>query len=321
MNKKDILKTVALMLRGIIEDSGEIEEFLRRFPQIKLEFQKPSIFKKAFYHYLKRRKINYYKIVLNEIINIRKLFKKWKGVKKRGEVKYLVRVDDFPRWDNSFNNFLNFHEIFKKYKIPYLLGVTPLLSLNVLDPKNKKFRSLTTNEADLLKEPIITVGLHGLTHQTILNKRWKRSEFIGLSSQEIENRVVNGIKELAKYNIESHIFIPPFNAIDEKNYEILKRYFKIITGGPESIKTLGFKITPCYFKGALYIPSYPPVYGSCKEIVNFIKSLEIEEDIIVPITLHWSYEAKNNFEDVRELSKLIRNKTILWQNLYETEKR
>ncbi|MEM2954947.1 MAG: glycosyltransferase family 4 protein, partial [Candidatus Nanoarchaeia archaeon] len=40
---------------------------------------------------------------------------------------FMIRVDDFPRWDIDTKEFLKFHSVLKSYNLPYLLGVTPNL--------------------------------------------------------------------------------------------------------------------------------------------------------------------------------------------------
>ena len=86
------LKTLMLLLSDITKDYSIIEKFLKNSSEIKTELPKPGILKRGFSHHIKRERVDYYSVILNEILRIREEFKDWLGIEGRGEVKYLSLI-------------------------------------------------------------------------------------------------------------------------------------------------------------------------------------------------------------------------------------
>lgn len=228
-------------------------------------------------------------------------------------VKFIIRVDDFPRWDIPSEKFIEFHNILKRFDSTYILGVIPNLSLEPTEMLNKKTRYLTQEEIEMLKLVKAeggTIALHGLTHQTI--RRGSHSEFVGLAAELVEEKIKTGLHLLEEYGFKTQIFIPPFNTIDKSNLRMLVRYFSIICGGPETLPLLGNR--PVLERG-LYIPSYPPFYNKAIKILEYLKDSGQRLKEVVPITLHWAWELKNNFKDVYKLCRFIAGKTYSYMEL------
>ena len=158
---------------------------------------------------------------------------------------------------------------------------------------------------------LIEIALHGFTHQA--RQRKYHSEFTGLSADETEAYAGKALEKFKVYNLKAEAFIPPFNTIDLRNYQALKKYFKIICGGPETIRYFGFKITPVYLFGAIYVPSYRPLCGRAEMAADFLENFKPTG--ILPITLHWAGEAHNGFAGVKRLVSLIKGKTVTWKGL------
>ncbi|MCX7956696.1 MAG: DUF2334 domain-containing protein [Endomicrobia bacterium] len=314
--ESDYIKTIKLLCYDLIPSySNDIEKLITQGKiKYRLLLREPSFFKKVIDKVLLKKDVNFYNVVFNEIYSLRKEVKKLIGVDKQGEIKFLLRVDDFPRWDIHTEEFFRFYEILDKHKIPFLLGVTPFVYLP--SKSNDRYRELTEKEVRFLKNAIndnmIEIALHGVTHKAISSKI--KSEFISLPEQEVVDKIKKALFSLKEFKIES--FIPPFNSIDTNNYFVLKNFFSIICGGKETIKYLGFYISPCCLYDTLYVPSYIPIYGYAEDILKYLKKLAVYEDeIILPITLHWSWELKNNFEYVHLLVQTIKNKVLKWKEL------
>jgi len=305
--KEDIINTLKLNCIDLSFPEIDWKNFIdRKFFNIK----KPSFFIKVIDKFIFRREPDYYSIVLQNIIKIRKKAKNFFNIKPSDEkIKFLLRVDDFPREGVLSERFYEFHDILNEYKIPYLLGVTP-----------KPYgRNLTDSELKILKDVSkdkVEFALHGFTHKT-RNKKIK-SELIGMAEEELLEKIKTGLEFLNDFNIK--IFIPPFNTIDYKSYQIVSSKFQCICGGKETIKYLGFLPTPCFLMGKIYIPSYYPVYARSEEILRYIKETlnKIEENIFVPLTLHWTWETKNNFASLKELAKEISDRVIPWGDFINT---
>jgi len=140
-------------------------------------------------------------------------------------------------------------------------------------------------------------------------------EFAGIDEKTAEEKIINSLNIFKIFNLNPCAFIPPFDEIDYISYKALSKYFKIITGGPSSTKNFGYKVSPCFFKNAIYVPSYRPLCNSCFEIYNFLKRKEIKGKIILPVVIHWANESKNNYRYLIELLKIIKGNVIKWKNL------
>lgn len=210
----------------------------------------------------------------------------------------LVRLDDFPHRIEKMNKLVKIDKIFKKYKIPYILGVTPNISLEPLNPNCNKTRVLSKEEITFLKKGVkenrITIAMHGLTHKTISTKEY--SEYIGKSNKIIEKEIKKGLNLFKKYSLpKPKIFMPPYNSFNKENLQIFKKYFKITTGGPETIKEFGKVKNISEIK---YIPSYYPNYLTKKNINTFYPKPGLN-----CITIHWAWF---NEKEIEELCKIIK---------------
>lgn len=282
---------------------------LRNIPN---PLQKPfnfSIYERA-YSYITKTPLAHHGKVIKYMIKLQKRISKYDSNLTKGTPKptFIVRVDDFPRWDIDTREFERFHEVMKNNDIPYILGVTPFLCEEPLQIYSKKYRRLNVYEVKLLariKEEGVEIGLHGFTHQTIQNKF--RSELIGLDPVILEEKIKESLEELKNYNIQPNCFIPPFNTFDYDNVKVLKKYFTILYGGPESVQSVGFRLSPSWLDGMTYIPSYYPAYAKAEEMYSFmLDCLKLQERIIVPLTLHWAWEKESNYRNVAKLCKIIK---------------
>lgn len=252
--------------------------------------------------------------LISKVLDIRSIILNSLGARLKGKVRFLVRVDDFPRWDVNSELFKDFHEIFSNYEIPYLLGVTPCICKKPTDPRCSETRTLSFDERKFLKKIIsdgVEVALHGYTHRTTRTR--KPIEFNGLNLKEMRSIIELGFKELG---YTTSFLIPPFNRFDLGLIRIFEQYFEIICGGPESIETVGPRISPSFLGKCLYVCSLPPAYGKASDILPWIDKVEsIHENIMVPLTLHWRWELSDDFYGVKCLCKKIRGKTIRWKEL------
>jgi len=228
---------------------------------------------------------------------------------------YLIRVDDFPRPQGKMNldKFIEFNSILEKYNIPYLLGVIPNMALDDRDPDSQT-RFLTKEEVSVLKKlKNVRFAMHGVMHRTL--KKEYHSEFVGLDEKSLDEKIKEGLKIFQSLKLETDAIMPPFNTFDLSNLQVFKKYFKIVTGGPETIKIFG-KLPIGNLDGILYIPSYEPFYGKGRTILNAVKK---EEKGIKCITFHWGWEADDNFTHVKNICMLIKDRVIPWNfNMLQT---
>jgi len=314
-SREDFVKTAGLFLLDILGNKDLPEGLVAR-NTVSVEFGKPNILR-ILMSRLSKRPLDYYSKILCEILSLRDRIKSELNTEGGGGIKFLVRVDDFPRWNLPSDRYFPFHEIFERYQIPYLLGITPFLSLRPNDPSCREFRNLNPEELRFLKR-IHSEGcefaLHGFTHQ--VKDRRQKTELIGMTDQEVKSKVEECMEYLKGEGLEVNVFIPPFNSIDSRYFKILKHYFKIITGGPESIKLMGYTITPVFIEGGIYLPSYSPLYGYAYQMVDYVKGLNrLTEDFFVPITLHWSWEYKSGYKWLDRLLSQLKGRVSPWSKM------
>jgi hypothetical protein len=128
------LMTLNLLLRDLISNTNnltvtnEFSDYLR--------IKRKNILTHLYCSLLKRN-IPYHELVLSQVLHLRSTAKRIFNVEGTGIPKFLVRVDDYPRWDISSDKFLKFHRIMYENQVPYLIGVTPFPSRNPLDTKSQ----------------------------------------------------------------------------------------------------------------------------------------------------------------------------------------
>lgn len=239
---------------------------------------------------------------------------------------YLLRVDDFPAWTESMDEFVpladfeKFHDVLRAYEIPYMIAVTPQPALSPLNRRDRRTRQLTKEECGTLRRIAhdgTTIGLHGVTHHS--RTEHKHSEFAGMDNAFFEEVVRYGDLELQRLTgIRADVFVPPFNRITPDQLQILGRRFKVVCGGPESVAFLGPLQTSNISSDSVYLPSQPPYYGRAHEIV---RSLE-EGNGRVPtcLTLHWEWERRRGYEELARLCSALQGRVRHWGDAFGISK-
>jgi hypothetical protein len=237
------------------------------------------------------------------------------GPGSNGRSRFLVRVDDFPAHDRDNSEFLEFHGILSEHKIPYLLGVTPNLASNPLDPAGKSVRGMTDADIAVLRRVCgdgVDLALHGFTHR--VRRPNLRSELAGVPEPELRILLERALGRFAEWGLPEPIaFIPPFNSVDLAGVRVVSEYLSILCGGPESIHSLGFRACPETFEGMEYWPSFFPAYGQARSVSTYVRgAAKWRYRYLVPITLHWRWEKADEFRGVRDLAALLSGNTERW---------
>ena len=223
-----------------------------------------------------------------------------------------LRVDDFPHWKYSLADFLEFNRTLSHLRIPYTIAVTPMLSVNPLDPACTQSRLLTDEEVQTLQGIVkegCTIALHGLTHRTEFISGFM-SEFSGISAVEAEDRVLKGIDLIVSSGLpKPTCFIPPFNTFDANLFSVFERHFDLIVGGPESVwHTPGKE----WIRNApqRFACSCSPLYGRAERIQSQLLQLRNHFFQSDWLTLHWTWERQDDYQDVKGLLKLIKKRIV-----------
>jgi len=233
-----------------------------------------------------------------------------------GETKYLIRVDDFPISDIDSNEFIRFDSLMKEYNVPYILGVTPFLSFY-----KDEYKEMDDNSIRILKERDINFALHGFNHYNYNdnNHDKRKYEIVYYNNETLEKLIIKSIEFFKKNNLNiPNVFIPPFNAMTYNNYLVLSNYFSVITGGATTLSTMS-EIRPvmgAVIKNSLYLPSYYPYYGVSRDILRAVRTnIFRNRKIVIPITIHWSSEIKDNYNSFVELLKEIQHNVCDWREI------
>jgi hypothetical protein len=229
----------------------------------------------------------------------------------RGRPSFVVRVDDFPRWDRGLNGFLRFDEIMSAAAVPYVLGVIPAPCRDPEATEDDDERRFSEAEAQLLVDvrSHVEFALHGWSHRR--RRGPIASEVVGTGAELLAERLDVGISRLQALGLVVESFIPPYNAIDRRSLAIIGRRLPVVFGGPESVRWLGCVPGPARLEGVWYLPSYPPAYGRAGELASLVRRIrERDLPLLVPLTLHWAWEEDDGFAALRELAGLLAGAAI-----------
>jgi hypothetical protein len=248
------------------------------------------------------------------------------GDRGAGPPRLLVRMDEFPHARArdlperyGIDAFRRFHEIMRLAAVPYLLAVLPRPCHSYLDPGADGDRPLTDDERAALADACadgVEPALHGLTHRTREAGARRRSELAGLDAAELGALLDRGMAELAEANLEPRAFVPPFNRFERRQYALLAERFEVVCGGPESVAQFGFHATPLWRGNAVYLPCYPPLYGTAEAIEPALRRVvAAQPGTWVPVTLHLGWEADQGWTALARLAETMAPYARPWSEL------
>lgn len=240
-----------------------------------------------------------------------------------GAPRVLLRVDEFPHaraFDPAgrfgTDAFRRFHSVLAEAGIPYLLAITPRVSRDYLDPAIKESRPLEEAEIEqlrALRDEGVAFALHGLDHRTRHASPRRHSELCGLAREALARRLDLALQTFGELDLRTPVFVPPFNRFDAAQYPLLAERFAVVCGGPESVRLVGFGPTPTRWDGAVYLPSYPPLYGRADEVAAGIERLVARGATPwAPATLHWGWELEDDFVALRRLCATLTGRAARW---------
>ncbi|HWH94741.1 MAG TPA: DUF2334 domain-containing protein, partial [Baekduia sp.] len=244
-----------------------------------------------------------------------------------GPPRFLVRVDEFPHyqaWDEparyGTDAFQRFHAILSDAGVPYCIAVPPRVSRQPLDPDQTAWRPLTDGEVETLRaleRDGVTLALHGRDHRTRHASARRRSELTGLDAAATAELLDTALAELAQTGVaRPDIFVAPYNRFDAGQYAALAQRFAVVCSGPETVATMGFHPTPQWRGGALFLPSYWPLYGHAREVLAGAGALlDARRAVWAPITLHWGWEADDGWTELEDLVRRIAPAAARWDEL------
>lgn len=239
----------------------------------------------------------------------------------RGLPRFLIRIDEFPHYlsrddPGTYGTAFMREVLATLADVPLLVAVVPRLAAKPLDPVGSVDIGLQPDEVeflDELKEQHCAFGLHGLTHRTRHANPRRHSELSGLGPSQLGELLDEGLALLGEVGIEPRVVVPPFNRFGRSQYDILAERFDVVCGGPESIASMGFLPGPSWQGAAVYVPSYPPLYGSAESVAQAAQRLiDAEVPLWAPIVLHPGWERPDAFEGLRRLASVVGPHTATW---------
>jgi peptidoglycan/xylan/chitin deacetylase (PgdA/CDA1 family) len=251
------------------------------------------------------------------------------GEAAAGPPRFLVRVDEYPHYlaldepahygDHAFERF---HAVMAGAGVPYLLAALPSLAASPLDPGAAGGRVLSEREGRTLAQLAgagVTLALHGYDHRTRARDPRRHSELAGLPEPALRARLDAGEQALAEHGIaRPRVFVAPFNRFEARQYPVLAERYDVVCGGPETVRTLGLVPTPQWRGEAVYLPAYPPRYGTAAEVLPAARALiERRLALWVPVVLHWGWEEDRGLADLRALAAVLAPHAAVWDAFLE----
>lgn len=220
-----------------------------------------------------------------------------------GRPRFVIRVDDYPRWDMDTREFLGFHDVFYSRRAPYLLGVTPFLSFG-----KGETHEFSGFELDLLSRLVVEnveLGVHGFTHQERMTPHGHPCETYFYDDETLRSEIGRAFKWFAEKNLpRPEHYIPPFNTLSSRDFDILAAHFPVVHGGALSLSTLGkFALSRDTASGVTYAPSFVPLYQRSEQVLEFLRRGEkrLTRALLHCITLHWAWERASGYRHVGPL--------------------
>lgn len=243
-----------------------------------------------------------------------------------GPPRFLIRVDELPHAQATEDperfgtgQFARFHAVLRDAGVPYLLAVLPRAPLAYLDPEEKRWREIDATERDLLadlRRDGITFATHALDHRTRSADPRKHSELLGLSEDELEDRLATADAVLDELALPHDVFVPPFNRFAHRQWRVLARRYEVVCGGPETVRLMGWHRAPLWRGNAVYLPCHDPLYGRAEVLVPQVQRLVAENWAVwVPLTLHWSWETDRGLDGVERLATALAGVAASWDEL------
>ncbi|MHB8772543.1 MAG: DUF2334 domain-containing protein [Syntrophales bacterium] len=228
---------------------------------------------------------------------------------REGSPSFLIRVDDFPRWDADTKLFERFHDVFLKHNVSYVLGVTPFLNF-----AGDKPRFINDSEIVLLRQMAgdgVELAVHGFTHEYRVAPYRHPCETFFYSADQLCDSIDRANGWFREHGLPKPThFIPAFNTFSRRDFDILTKSYRVFHGGPLSLTTFG-KYGPSRLEeeDALYLPSFEPFYNQARKVLQAltIGKRHFRHRVLYSIALHWAWEIESDFQHVEELLVVLKD--------------
>lgn len=211
-----------------------------------------------------------------------------------GEIKMVFRYDDYLLIPSKFTDSLL--NTFQKNNIPLSIGIIPFDSSGLFI---NKLNTLQINDLrSRIQRKEVEVALHGFNHRNEFNASFLTkvtySEFASLAYDKQYEKLAKGKKVLDNLlQINTRVFVPPFNTYDKNTLKALEDLeFEIISGsiqGPSNSNVIKYM---------------PPTYEDFSELPKIIENFK-DDDVTIIVFFH-PYSFKEGLSKYsKDISKLI----------------
>lgn len=243
-----------------------------------------------------------------------------------GPPRALVRVDEFPhaaaydRPGYGTEAYRRFHAILAGAGVPYLVAVVSRPAHAYLRPRARGDRPLDAGEVAVLRELAaagVEAGVHGLTHRSRARLPQRRSELSGRTDADLAGLLdACDAVVAAATGARPRVVVPPFNRFDPAQYGVLAARYRVVCGGPEMVRLWGMRPSPSWLGGAVYLPSYPPLYAPAATAAEALQDLERRGAAVwAPVVLHWGEECDDGFRGLRRAAPVLARYAEPWAAL------
>jgi hypothetical protein len=159
----------------------------------------------------------------------------------------------------------------------------------------------------------LEVALQGITHRT--RTGYAGSEFDGLSPSAAREGLREAWEFLERAGCQPVAFVPPFNRFPPALWESLPPACQLLCLGPESLRDVPVLPSLSECAGRRVVLSLPPFYGHARDIARALERgrwLE-RRGVVIPVTLHWTWEIADRFQAVDRLAGMVRNAAGRWR--------
>jgi hypothetical protein len=244
------------------------------------------------------------------------------GEAAAGAPRFLVRVDEFPYYSGfdhpqfGYASSERFHAVMAEEQVPHLMSVVSQWTRDPLNPQGSGGRALDDRDRELLERMRgdgVTFAQHGCTHRTRYASPRRHSELSGLTPAALGALLDRGLANLAAVGVRPRILVPPFNRFDADQWPVLSSRYAVVTGGPESVVSLGFHGGPQWRDRAVYLPCYHPLYDRAAAVLPAVEALiDAQVGTWIPVVLHSGWEADEGFTALRRLARRIAPYAASW---------
>lgn len=233
-----------------------------------------------------------------------------------GRPKLLLRVSAFPAAD-AFDDAdgagtiaaATLHGLLRAAGVPYLMAVTPRVARLPLETGVSQWREHSDGERGLLAElrrDGVAFGLHGLDGRTRARKASRRSEFRGLKSKAVGQRLDTAREALRDEALHADVFVPPYDRFDAASWTAIASRFDVVCGGPQSVDSFGFHRAPSWRGDTVWLPAYPPLHGPASAMLPAVQAL-VDDGVglWIPLAIDAAHEAQDDFRALGQLATAL----------------